>query len=202
MTGNETPSSWTNTAPRTWGSATRPGLVRINAVAKVSSVPALSSQVRMVPKSATTHDATTAVQKDSKWAPGTMARASCRTTAWPKRAPRPTATQPTVATAATMSGTQESIQKPGRSHAAAPRASTVSAHDNSIRTTSAPRTRVTAPCSRSSRPLGSPRQGEASREDTPIGPELANLAGTESPVGGDAAQAGVDHGCDTAAHDD
>ena len=59
-----------------------------------SSVPALMIHARIVPKAAAIQAAATAVQNESKLAPGTMSRARYITSAWPKTVARATATQP------------------------------------------------------------------------------------------------------------
>ncbi len=81
MTGNATPSSWTNTTPSTSGSVIAPGLILSRLAAKDSSVPALTSQTSSVPTAAAIQAAATAVANESKDAPGTMFMASCITTA-------------------------------------------------------------------------------------------------------------------------
>ena len=51
-------------------------------------------QTSNVPNAAAIQDAATAVQKESKRAPGTTAKASCMTMAWPNTVASATATQP------------------------------------------------------------------------------------------------------------
>ena len=104
MTGKETPSSWTKSTPSTSGSGIVPGLRRSRLAAKDSSVPALVSQTSRVPKAAAIQAAATAVQNESKDAPGTMVRAICITTACPNSVARATAIQPIAAASSTSSG--------------------------------------------------------------------------------------------------
>ena len=75
MTGNGTPSSWMKRTPSTSGSATCPALIRSRLAAKDSSVPALRTHARIVPKAAAWIAAATAVQNESKFAPGTRSSA-------------------------------------------------------------------------------------------------------------------------------
>ena len=67
-------------------------------------MPALRIHTRSVPNAAAIQAAATAVPKSSKLAPGTMARASCITSAWPKIVASATATQPIRALSRTRTG--------------------------------------------------------------------------------------------------
>ena len=104
MTGYDTPSSWMKTTPSTSGSGTSWGGSRRRVAAKDSSVPALISQVRTVPKAAAIQAAATAVQNESNPTPGTTVSASCITTAWPNRVASATAIHPMAAASSTRSG--------------------------------------------------------------------------------------------------
>ena len=120
-------------------------------------MPALTSQARRVPNAAASQAAATAVQNESKVAPGTRARASCITIAWPNSVASATAIQPMAAAtststgrtimptrpvtaAATTTGRQEVTLKPGRSQTVMARARAASAQDTSSRTASEGRT--------------------------------------------------------------
>jgi hypothetical protein len=95
MTGNETPSSWTNTTPSTSGSETLPGLIRSRLAAKDSSVPALTSHTSRVPNAAASQAAATGRARTSRTTrPGTMSMAICITMACPNSVAAPTASQP------------------------------------------------------------------------------------------------------------
>ena len=104
MTGNDTPSSWTNTTPSTSGSEIWPGLMRSRLAAKDSSVPALRSHTSRVPNAAASQAAATAVQNESNAAPGTMVSAICMMIACPKSVPAATAIQPMLAATTTRTG--------------------------------------------------------------------------------------------------
>lgn len=76
------------------GSETSLARIRSRLAANDSSVPALRIHARIVPNAAAIQAAATAVQNDSKLAPGTRYNARYITSAWPKTVARATATQP------------------------------------------------------------------------------------------------------------
>ena len=122
MTGNETPSSWTNTTPSTSGSEILPGLIRSRLAAKDSSVPALTSQTSRVAKAAASQAAATAVPNESNDAPGTMSMASCITIACPNRVASATAIHPMAAAISTRIRSHDhadAARRPQRRSAAA-----------------------------------------------------------------------------------
>ena len=67
-------------------------------------MPALKIQASRVPNAAVIQAAATAVQNESKDAPGTSANAICITIAWPKSVARATAIQPIAAASSTSTG--------------------------------------------------------------------------------------------------
>ena len=119
-------------------------------------MPAVRIQTRSVPNAAVIHAARTAVQKLSKFAPGTTASAIVITRAWPKIVASPTAIHPIralrltrtgrtimptspVTAAATTSGNHDVYVNPGSSSAVSRSARNVRNHDASSLTTSAVR---------------------------------------------------------------